>query len=179
MIKINDLYFEKYIDKETIDQKVESMAKEIEQKLDLQNTVCLILLNGAFIFAADLLRKWKNLDLETKFIKISSYQDTKSTGNVLFEKNLASLQGKNVLIIEDIIDSGNTLHQFCNYLDSLHIAKLTIASLLLKPDNLLHNIKADFVGFTIPDLFVIGYGLDYNNHGRNLEDIYILKANED
>lgn len=178
MIKVNDLLFEKFIDRDTIDKRVEELAFEIEQHVDLKNTISLVLLNGAFVYAADLLRKWKNIDIETKFIKISSYQDTESTGNVQFEKNLSSLEGKDILIIEDIIDSGKTLHEFCQYLNTLGINKLSITSLLLKPDNLNYEITADYIGFSIPDLFVVGYGLDYNNHGRNLEDIYVIKKDK-
>jgi hypoxanthine phosphoribosyltransferase len=130
------------------------------------------ILNGAFIFAADLF-KHITLEAEICFIKLASYKGVKSTGKVITAIGLdVDLYNRHLVIIEDIVDTGKTLAQFLPQLQHHHPASLKIASLLYKPDAMKHSIKIDYLGFTIPDKFVIGYGLDYDGLGRNIKEIY-------
>ena len=132
------------------------------------------ILNGAFIFAADLFKQI-NIEAEISFIKLASYKGIKSTGKVITAIGLdVDLHRRDVIIVEDIVDTGKTLFQFLPQLQHQHPASLKIASLLHKPDALLHPIKIDYLGFTIPNKFVIGYGLDYDGLGRNIKEIYQL-----
>lgn len=173
-VVIHGKKFVKYISAESIDDRVKQMAQEIKTTIDLNEYIMVILLNGAFVFASDLFRKF-NQDVETKFIKISSYHDFESSGKIEFNKNaLTEIEGKKILIIEDIIDTGNTLHEFIQYLFESKVVDVKICSLLLKPGKLNHAIQPDYLGFSISDLFVVGYGLDFNERGRGLKDIYTL-----
>jgi hypoxanthine phosphoribosyltransferase len=174
-IKINKLNFKKYIDDKSISSRVREIANLLNEDDSVhEDTVFVVLLNGAFVFAADLLRQIKG-NTTTLFIKVSSYEDLASTGVVHFQKSaLSHLAGKDIVIIEDIIDTGQTLYEFTQYLSSIEVASIKIVTLLLKPDKLKHDLTPYAIGFSIPDLFVIGYGLDYNENARGLKDIYIL-----
>lgn len=132
------------------------------------------ILNGAFIFAADLFRK---LDIEAEicFIKLASYKGVKSSGKVITAIGLdVETYGRDVIIIEDIVDTGKTLSQFLPQLVHSQPASLKIATLLHKPEATVHPLKIDYLGFTIPNKFVLGYGLDYDGLGRNIREIYQL-----
>lgn len=173
-IVIHQLEFVKYIKAEVIQKRINELAIEIEKDLQMADWTIVVMLNGAFVFASDLLRNFK-VDAVTKFIKLSSYHDLESSGQVHFDKNvLGELKGKKLLLIEDIIDTGTTLNEFQNYLVEKEVAEIKICSLLLKPAKLKYNIQPDYLGFSISDLFVVGYGLDFNERGRGLKDIYIL-----
>ncbi|MBP6398383.1 MAG: hypoxanthine phosphoribosyltransferase [Saprospiraceae bacterium] len=174
IIQVNQLNFKPYLGETQIKERISEMAAEIKAHYKDKEPIFLVLLNGAFVFASDLLRAWDK-PVETRFIKVSSYEDMESTGKIDFNRDaINDLSGKDILIIEDIIDTGHTLHDFTQYLRSMGVASIAIASLLLKPSKLKHDINADFLGFSISDLFVIGYGLDYNERARNLKAIYIL-----
>jgi hypoxanthine phosphoribosyltransferase len=174
IIKVHEKEFIPYLTAEEIDEQVTRIASEINRDYHGKKPLFIAILNGAFIFAADL---FKQIDIEAEiaFIKLASYKGVKSTGNVITAIGLdAELYGRDVIIIEDIVDTGKTLSQFLPQLEHQHPASLKIAALLHKPDAMVHPIKIDYLGFTIPNKFVLGYGLDYDGLGRNIKEIYQL-----
>lgn len=174
LIQIHDKIFTPYISREAIGLRLEEMAKEINLGYEGLNPLFVGVLNGAFIFAADLFRAI-NIPAEISFIKLSSYDGITSTGTVKTAIGLPeSIKGRHIILLEDIIDTGKTLHDFIPTLLAEKPASLKLACLLSKPDALQYDIMADYIGFVIPDNFVVGYGLDYNGLGRNLCDIYTL-----
>ena len=173
-IRVHDKEFAPYLSADEIEVQVQRVADEINKDYEGKRPLFVAILNGAFIFAADLLKK-VNVEAEICFIKLASYKGVKSTGKVITAIGLdAELYGRDVIIIEDIVDTGKTLSQFLPQLEHHHPASLKIASLLHKPDACVHPIKIDYLGFTIPDKFVLGYGLDYDGLGRNTKEIYQL-----
>jgi hypoxanthine phosphoribosyltransferase len=171
-ISINGLEFVKFMDHEIIQKRVEELAIAIKKEHPDEKPVFVVLLNGAFVFAADLLRHF-NENIETFFIKITSYQDLTSTGLVSFDTSkLDELKGRKLILIEDIIDTGNTMHHVVNYLVKIGVDDLSICSLLVKPGKFEYDLTIKYFGFEISDEFVVGYGLDYNEKGRNLKHIY-------
>ncbi|MEP6950489.1 MAG: hypoxanthine phosphoribosyltransferase [Ginsengibacter sp.] len=173
-IKVHDKEFISYISSGEIEEQVSRVAAEINRDYEGKKPLFIAILNGAFIFAADLF-KYITLEAEICFIKLASYKGVKSTGKVITAIGLdVDLYGREVIIVEDIVDTGKTLSQFLPQLEHHHPASLKIASLLHKPDAMIHPIKIDYLGFTIPDKFVIGYGLDYDGLGRNIKEIYQL-----
>lgn len=176
MLQIHDKTFEIYLRNEEIQAKVADMARELNEAYDGKEIVFIAVLNGAFMFASDLM-KHITLPCEITFVKVSSYQGMNSTGRVDEVIGLTTdIRGKHVVIIEDIVDTGITMDKIHTLLAAEHPASLKIASLLFKPDAFKGKNKPDFTGFSIPDAFVVGYGLDYNEHGRNTQHIYQLKG---
>ncbi len=171
-VNILDKEFARNISHEQILKVVKEMAVQISA--DYRNTTPLFLcvLNGAFIFAADLLKHYQG-DCEISFIRLSSYTGTQTTGEV---KTLIGLnddiKGRDVLILEDIVDSGITISHLVNDLSTYLPKSVRVATLLLKPDAVQKDVKPDYVGMEIPNDFIVGYGLDYNGYGRNYKDIY-------
>lgn len=171
-IKIHDKYFSILIEEQAILDKVKELANTITQDYNEKPLLIISILNGSFIFGADLIR---NLPLQTEieFIKVASYEGTSSTGQV---KNMIglnkSVSGKNILILEDIIESGNTIAYLLEDLKKQNIDSIEVVTLLFKPLSLKHEIDIKYVGFEIEDDFVVGYGLDYDGLGRNLKGIY-------
>ncbi|WP_276133332.1 hypoxanthine phosphoribosyltransferase [Polluticoccus soli] len=173
-IQVHDKWFEPYISKEKISARVADVATQISIELDGLNPLCIGILNGSFIFAADLFRSL-SIDAEISFIKLASYKGTSSTGSIVTAIGLdENLYDRHIIIIEDIIDTGKTLSAFLPEIIQRHPASIRIAAFLTKPEALQHDIHADFVAFEIPDRFVVGYGLDYDGLGRNLPELYIL-----
>lgn len=173
-LKVHDKEFIPYLTSEQIDEQVTRVAAEINKDYEGKKPLFIAILNGAFIFAADLFKKI-DVEAEICFIKLASYKGVKSTGKVITAIGLdADLYGRDVLIVEDIVDTGKTLAQFLPQLEHQHPASLKVAALLHKPSATIHSIKIDYLGFTIPDKFVLGYGLDYDGLGRNLKEIYQL-----
>lgn len=174
-VQVHDLSFETYMDKKIIKQRVKEMGKELSKEFKGKNPIFLAILNGAFVFAADLVRACK-FDHEISFIKLTSYEGTTSSGKVTTQIGLQEdLTDREVIIVEDIIDTGTTIYHFLPTLKKSNPKSITIVSLLQKPEALKFPLKVDYLGFTIPNKFVVGYGLDYNSLGRNLKDIYQLK----
>lgn len=175
-IKLKDKYFDLYITKETIKKAVIKIAKQIENDLD-KNEVPIFMgvLNGSFMFVADFVREYP-YDCHLSFVKLTSYQGTNSTGKV---KRLVGineeLKGKTVVILEDIIDTGNTLEEIYNIFKNEGLKQLKVATLFFKPDVFKKDLAIDYIGITIEDKFIIGYGLDYDGLGRNLPNVYQLK----
>ena len=174
-ITIDGIAFEPYISDEEIQTRVEALAHELCEKYRDHDLMLISVLRGAFIFTADFYRNFE-MDVPISFLKASSYDGLESSGQVEFsgidEKDIV---GKDILILEDIVDTGNTLSALCPRLLELGAVSVGICSLLLKPDELKHELPDLSVGFEIPSRFVVGYGLDYNEKGRNLAGIYIRK----
>lgn len=173
-IQVHDKKFTPYLSSEKIRQRIKEMALEINTDLKDQRPLFIAILNGAFIFAADLYREL-TIDSEISFIKLISYKGTRSTGHILTSIGLdMDLFDRTVVILEDIVDTGRTLNEFLPQVLHQHPKKLLIASLLSKPDVLEYPIHIDYLGFAVPNKFILGYGLDYDGLGRNLPDIYQL-----
>lgn len=174
-VTIHDKTFKKLIDASEIQQRINEIAIQINNEYKNRTPLFLGVLNGAFLFAADL---FKSIELmcEISFIRVSSYQGTSSTGSV---KNLIGLNmnitGRDIIIIEDIVDTGDTMKYLMNELKANNPASIKLATLVFKPDALKHNLVPDFVGFEVPPDFLVGFGLDYDGLGRNLNSIYTLK----
>lgn len=173
-LKVHDKEFIPYISASEIEKQVARVAEEINKDYENKKPLFIAILNGAFIFAADLFKKI-SVPAEICFIKLASYKGVKSTGKVITAIGLdAEIYNRDVVIIEDIVDTGKTLSQFLPQLEHQHPASLKIAALLHKPSATIHEIQIDYLGFTIPDKFVLGYGLDYDGLGRNIKEIYQL-----
>jgi len=174
IIQVKELRFKPFIQESVILDHVERVAEEINNHYRGLSIHLVILLKGAFIFGADLVR---HLEIEhtIQFVKLSSYHGLSTTGSIREEFGLAmDIKDKHILIIEDIVDTGTTLHYFFQKLLSAQPASLHIASLLVKPDALKYDIPVKFRGMDIENKFVVGYGLDYDDAARNLRDIYQL-----
>jgi hypoxanthine phosphoribosyltransferase len=175
-VTINGLEFVKFIDHEDLSQTIKNIAIAIKNDYNGELPVFVVLLNGAFVFAADLLRSIDS-SIETFFVKISSYHDLESTGEVKIEKNnLHQLSGRKILLIEDIIDTGTTMNYLLKYLTEIGVCDVEICSLLVKPGKLKYPVNIKYSGYHIGDEFVVGFGLDYNEQGRNLRHIYQLSS---
>ncbi len=174
LVKVHDKYFAPYLSAQTIAEKVKEVAAKINADYEGKKPLLISVLNGSFIFAADLFKQLI-IEAEISFIKLASYQGTKSTGKVITAIGLdTSVLNRDVIILEDIIDTGKTLHEFLPQLLSHQPASLKIAVLLHKPEATVHPIHITYTCFSIPNKFVIGYGLDYDGLGRNLPAIYQL-----
>ena len=170
------LTFEPYITRERIDARINEIAADIMRDCAGKSPLFICVLNGAFPFASDLFRAVEGLDAEISFIRLQSYSGTASTGAVKEVLGLCDdIQNRTIIIVEDIIDTGNTIYRLVNQLRDKNPEDIKVATLLYKPDALARPIKPDYVGFEIPTKFIIGFGLDLDGKARNLNDIYILK----
>lgn len=174
-IKLVDKEFKTCILSTTIKRAVENMASQINEDYAGKKVLFISILNGSFIFSADLLKKIQ-LECRISFVKLSSYHKDSSTGTV---KELIGLvediSDCHVIILEDIVDTGITIESIILQLKKKKPASLKVATLLFKPQAFQKNLLIDYVGIEMPNGFLIGYGLDYNGYGRNLEDIYTLQ----
>lgn len=175
-VTILDREFEIFIPYEKIRSIVEELAEKMNNDLKGKNPLFICILNGSFMFAAEIFKRISLLDAEISFIKLASYQGTQTTGNVreLIGLN-EDLMGRTIVVLEDIVDSGITIANTIDQLKAKNPAEVKIATLLLKPDALKVKVPLDYVGLEIPNDFIVGYGLDYNGRGRNLIDIYKVK----
>lgn len=174
VIKVHDKTFETYLSDEVILQRIKELATAINKDYEGKKPLFIAILNGSFMFAADLFKQL-NIEAELCFIKLASYKGMKSSGNVVTSIGLDDdLFGKDVIIVEDIVDTGKTLHNFLPKLEHQQPKSLRIATLLHKKEATAYPLTLDYVGFEIPDKFVVGYGLDYDGLGRNLKEIYQL-----
>ncbi|NCW12326.1 MAG: hypoxanthine phosphoribosyltransferase [Chitinophagia bacterium] len=174
-VSILDKQFVPYLSAEEIQEKVALLAQQFNQEYAGKKPLFLSILNGSFLFTADLFKKL-TIDAEVCFVKLASYKGVSSTGNVITAIGLdTNLKDRHVIILEDIIDTGKTLHHFLPQLQSLQVASLKIAVLLNKTEALAYPVKVDYACFDIPNKFVVGYGLDYDGLGRNYDAIYQLK----
>ena len=176
MITLNGLQFQEYISEATLLKAIDEVAAQINSDFKEKDPVFLVVLNGAYKFATELLSRFEG-DCEIEFIKMSSYDGTSSTGQVQTHIPLeADLEEREVVIIEDIVDSGNTIEKITQMMVQSGVNKYRIASLFYKPEAYTKEYKIHYVGLEIPNDFIVGYGLDYNGLGRNLNAIYKLKT---
>jgi hypoxanthine phosphoribosyltransferase len=174
-IKVLDKEFEPYLSEEVIQSKISELAIELNTTYAGKRPIFLSILNGSFLFTADLFKQI-TIEAEVCFIKLASYKGTTSSGNVITAIGLdANVSGRDIIILEDIIDTGKTLHHFLPQLESSQPASIKIAVLLNKTEALTYPVKVDYACFDIPNKFVVGYGLDYDGYGRNTKAIYQLK----
>ena len=174
LLKIHDKTFKPFIDEASIKERVSVVGKQIAKDYEGLDPLFIVILNGSFMFAADIIRTI-NIPSEISFIKLASYKGTTSTGNVITAIGMdENLTGRHVVILEDIIDSGKTLHSFLPEIWQRQAASIKIAVFLSKPTALQYDVKPDYHCFEIPDDFVVGYGLDYDGLGRNLPCLYTL-----
>ena len=174
-IHVLDKEFELFISKEKIQEKITEMAAKINEDYAGKEVLFLPILNGSFFFASDLIKQIKT-STEVSFVKLASYQGVKSSGKVKVLIGLMnSLIDKNVIIIEDIVDSGRTMKQMLASLNEHKPASIRVATLLLKREALIEDIHPDYIGFEVPNKFLVGYGLDYKEKGRNYPDLYVIK----
>lgn len=172
MIRVKDKDFEISITSARIDAAVQRMAEEINRDYKDKNPLFLAILNGSFVFAADLIRKI-TIPCQISFVKLSSYSGTTSTNQVREMIGLTEdIAGRNVVILEDIVDSGITLDHLIKDLEKLKPAEVKVACFTFKPDAFKKSFRIDYLGISIPNDFIVGYGLDYDGYGRNLPEIY-------
>lgn len=173
-IKLHDLTFSVFISEMQITERIEQLGVDLNLDYEGKNPLFIAVLNGAFVFTADLVREFKG-NCELSFVKLSSYAGTESTGDIATRIGLETeVRGRHLIITEDIVDTGNTMAHFLKELAELEPASVAIASLLVKPDSMQHDLDIKYEGFSIPPDFVVGYGLDYDGLGRNFPDIYRL-----
>lgn len=173
-IQVFDKTFEPYITATQINEQIKKIAAQLNIDYAGKRPLFIAILNGSFMFASDLFKEL-TIDAEICFIKLASYKGTKSTGNVITSIGLdIPLTDRHVIILEDIVDTGKTLHAFLPQLINQQPVTLKIASLLHKPEALQFPVTIDYLGFEVPNKFLLGYGLDYDGLGRNLKEIYRL-----
>lgn len=176
-IRVHDKQFEPYLSAVEIASRIKMVAHQINQDYTGKRPLFIAILNGSFMFASDLFKEIA-IDAEICFIKLASYKGTKSTGHVITAIGLdMDIIGREVIIIEDIVDTGKTLSEFLPQIHHQQPASVKIVALLNKPDAMVYPIKIDYLGFSIPNKFVVGYGLDYDGLGRNIREIYKLSEN--
>ena len=174
-IQVHDKTFVPYLSSDEIIAKVKELAEKLNQDYANKRPLFISVLNGSFMFSADLF-KYLTIEAEICFIKLASYKGTKSTGQVLTAIGLdTDIAGRDIIILEDIIDTGKTINQFLPQVFNQQPASLKIAVLLHKPEATIFPVKIDYTCFIIPNKFVVGYGLDYDGLGRNLAQLYQLK----
>ena len=175
IINVKDKQFATFLREDEILKEIHRVASDINNDMKgTDNVLFLCMLNGAFMFASDLMKKI-DFPCEISFVKFSSYSGTSSTGKVKEVVGLnTSIKGRTVIIVEDIVESGLTMKALLENLRNKGAKELRVATMLLKPNKLEVDLKLDYVGFNIPDDFIVGYGLDYDGFGRNLSDIYTL-----
>ncbi len=171
-VTLHSKKFKQYILHENINAGVKKIARKINKDYKDRNPVFLSVLNGAFMFTADLMKEIK-VSSEISFVKLASYKGTQSGGNVrtLIGLDLI-LKGRHVIIVEDIVDSGKTITEFIPVLKAQSPASIEVAAIFIKPDAIKHHVHVKYTGIKIPNDFIVGYGLDYDGLGRNLKDVY-------
>ncbi len=174
-IKIKDKEFVPMISEAEIKERVKAVAQQISKDMEGKNPLLLAVLNGSFVFAADLMREI-TIPCEISFVKLASYQGTTSTGKVKEVIGInEDLSGRTIIIVEDIVESGLTMKRMIESIGTRNPESVNICTLLLKPDCLKTDLDIKYVAFSIPNDFILGYGLDYDQQARGLKDIYVLK----
>lgn len=174
VVRISDKLFKHYLNSQQIDSSLSEIAKQINQDYAGKTPVFLVILNGAFMFAADLLKKI-NIECEVSFLRVASYEGMETTQNVKEILGIdEQIQGRHIIIVEDIIDTGITMEHILRKVYSMGAESVKITTLLFKKEKFEKTYPIDYIGFSIPNDFVVGYGLDYNGFGRNLKDIYVV-----
>lgn len=176
MIKLHNLFFEKAIESAKIEKAILSISDQLNEEFKDRTPIFLVVLNGAFKFASELISRFEG-NCEVEFVKMSSYDGTESTGEVMTHIPLDfDIEDRDVILVEDIVDSGNTVEKLIEMLVSGGVGRYRVATLCFKPDAYTKEYKIHYTGLEIPNDFIVGYGLDYNGLGRNLNAIYKLKT---
>lgn len=174
-VQVLDKSFVPFLDAATIDASIAKLAAQIKADYSDKTPLFIAILNGSFMFASDLFKKL-DFPAEICFIKLASYKGTKSSGHVITAIGLDTvIKDRHIIILEDIVDTGKTLTAFLPEIEHQQPASLSICTLLHKPEAQVHPLNLKYIGITIPNKFVVGYGLDYDGFGRNLPEIYQLK----
>lgn len=174
-VKLKDKNFEIFINEKEINDIISNISNRINES-GIINPLFIAILNGSFLFAADLMRNINIPDAEISFLKLASYDGLSTTGNVNKLIGLSKkIEGRNVIVLEDIIDTGITLEKIISLLEKEKVNSIKIATLLFKPNSYQKKFQIDYIGKSIENDFVVGYGLDYDEKGRNLKNIYKLK----
>lgn len=174
IVQIKDKRFKTFISEDEIQQRVKAVADRINHDMEGKKPLLLAVLNGSFVFAADLMRHI-TIPCEISFVKLASYEGTVSTGKVVEVMGLnEDITGRDVIIVEDIVDTGKTMERMLDTLGTRSPNSLHICTLLLKPEKLKIPLNIEYAAMEIPNDFIVGYGLDYDQEGRNLRDIYTL-----
>jgi hypoxanthine phosphoribosyltransferase len=172
-IKIRDREFKLFITGEKINSVIQELAAKISSDLKDKDPLFVCVLNGAFMFASELFKSLDFVESEITFVKMASYRGTHSTGIIRQLIGLNEvIEGRTVVVLEDIVDSGSTIENIINQLKEMNPGEIRIATLLFKPAAVIKEIQLDYVGMEIPNDFIVGFGLDYDGYGRNLKDIY-------
>lgn len=173
-VKIKDKSFRISIPETEIKRRVKALAEQMSKDLEGKNPLFLAVLNGSFIFAADLMREM-TIPCEITFVKLASYQGTTSTGKVHEVIGInENLNGRTVVIVEDIVESGHTMKRMMEQIGTRNPSSVQICTLFFKPEKLQEELALDYVAFRIPDDFIVGYGLDYDQGGRGLKHVYTI-----
>lgn len=173
-VKVLDKTFETFISEVEILERVREVAERINRDFADKNPIFLALLNGSFVFMADLMRMI-TIPCEVSFVKLASYEGVTSTGKIKEVIGInEDLSGRTVVIVEDIVDTGLTMKRMVESLETRNPESIHICTLLIKPDKLQVDLNIEYAAMEIPNDFILGYGLDYNQQGRNLRDIYVL-----
>jgi hypoxanthine phosphoribosyltransferase len=174
-VKIHDKEFELFISNEKIQMAIQEIADRMNSDLVDKDPLFICILNGSFMFAAEVFKRINFVESEISFVKLASYSGSNTTGTV---KQLIGLneniEGRTIVVLEDIVDTGITIENILNQLREMKPKEVRVATLLLKPDALKRDVDVQYVGLEIPNDFIVGYGLDYDGHGRNLSDIYSI-----
>ncbi|MBQ3581954.1 MAG: hypoxanthine phosphoribosyltransferase [Alistipes sp.] len=173
-IKLQDKVFRVMIPAEEIDRAVDRVAEQLNERYAGRTPVFLGVLSGSFLFLSDLVRK-TTFNSQLAFVKISSYEGTESTGQVKQQFGVDfDIEGRDIIIVEDIVETGHSMNYLLDHLRRKNPASISICTLFFKPDKFLYEYKVDYVALSIGNEFIVGYGLDYNQLGRNLKDIYVV-----
>ena len=174
-VRILDKDFELFIDADTIQESIKRISADINRDLEGKNPIFVAILNGSFMFAGDLM-KHVTIPSEITFVRIASYKGLKSTKDVMEVMGLKEdVKDRTVVILEDIVDTGYTIEKLLKQFATYNPKEIKVATLLFKPKALVTDVKPDYVALDIPNDFIVGYGLDYDGYGRNLQDIYKIK----
>ena len=173
-IKLQDKTFRVLISAEEIDKAVSRVADQLNERYQGRTPIFLGVLSGSFLFLADLVRK-VNFESQLAFVKISSYDGTESTGNVKQQFGVDfDIEGRDIIIVEDIVETGHSMNYLLDHLRKKNPASISICTLFFKPEKFLYEYDIDYTALSIGNEFIMGYGLDYNQLGRNLKDIYVI-----
>jgi hypoxanthine phosphoribosyltransferase len=173
-IKLKDKTFRVLISAEEIDKAVTRVAEQLNERYEGRTPIFLGVLNGSFLFLADLVRK-VNFENQVAFVKISSYVGTESTGRVTQQLGIDfDIEGRDIVIVEDIVETGHSMTYLLDYIKSKNPASISICTLFFKPEKFLYDYDIDYTALSIGNEFIVGYGLDYDQLGRNLKDIYVI-----
>ncbi len=176
-MKVKDREFEEFISTTEMKKVVERLVSSVKRDYKGRNPLFLVMLNGAFVFAADFLRAWGD-PVETEFVKYTSYEGMSSTGVIRPVMEVQSdVEGRDVVVLEDVVDTGATMESFLEEVRKRNPKSVAVVSLFSKPDVLHGKVKLDYVGRELPNRFIVGFGLDYDGFGRNLPALYVLKKN--